>query len=210
MALFTVTPRVKRIVEEEWKRFDQVHNIGGRASCQDSPDTFFIMRSSQLMAWSKAMQESYWNDLITATQQGRNLLAEKYAYMMARTSPAEFSRIRSQLPARLPEKDTYIDAICAVSVAWQEQLAQQYPHLVGHGRAIRKETDSLYETSFETYLWGELATYSLDTVKLYDAYIQQLKAQGKSLCEMILKNTVQQLGYASLAEAEAKLAGGSS
>lgn len=57
---------------------------------------------------------------------------------------------------------------------------------------------------------GELATYSLDTVKLYRAYIQQLEAQGKSLCEMILQNTVQQLGYASLAEAEAKLAGGSS
>ena len=151
---FTVTPRVRRIAEAEWKLFEQVHNIGGRASCQDSPDTFFIMRSSQLMAWSEAMQESYWNDLITATQQGRNLLTEKYAHMMARTSPAEFSRIRSQLPARLPEKDTYIDAICAVSAAWQEQLAQQYPHLVGRGRAIRKETDSLYETSFETYLWG--------------------------------------------------------
>lgn len=208
MAAMTIHPRVKRIVEAEWKLFDQVQNIGGRASCQDSPDTFFIMRSSQLMAWSEAMQESYWNDLTTATQQGRNLLTEKYAYMMARTSPAEFSRLLSLFPARLPEKDKYIDAICAVSVAWQEQLAEQYPRLVGHGRAIRKETDSLYETSFETYLWGELATYSLDTVKLYHAYIQQLEAQGKSLCEMILQNTVQQLGYASLAEAEAKLAGG--
>lgn len=207
---FTVTPRVRRIAEAEWKLFEQVHNIGGRASCQDSPDIFFIMRSSQLMAWNEAMQESYWNDLITATQQGRNLLTEKYAHMMARTSPAEFSRIRSQLPARLSEKDTYIDAICAVSAAWQEQLAQQYPHLVGRGRAIRKETDSLYETSFETYLWGELATYSLDTVKLYHAYIQQLEAQGENLCEMILQNTVQQLGYASLTEAEVKLAGGSS
>ena len=205
---FTVTTRVKRIVEEEWKLFDQVHNIGGRASCQDSPETFFIMRSSQLRAWSEAMQESYWNDLTTATQQGRNLLTEKYAYMMARTSPAEFFRIRSQLPARLPEKDAYIEEICAVSVAWQEQLAGQYPHLIRHGRAIRKETDSLKETSFETYLWGELATYSLDTVKLYHAYIRQLEAQGKSLCEVILQNTVQQLGYASLTEAEVKLAGG--
>lgn len=128
--------------------------------------------------------------------------------MMARTSPAEFFRIRSQLPARLPEKDAYIEEICAVSVAWQEQLAGQYPHLIRHGRAIRKETDSLKETSFETYLWGELATYSLDTVKLYHAYIRQLEAQGKSLCEVILQNTVQQLGYASLTEAEVKLAGG--
>ena len=205
----TVHPRVKRIVETDWELFDQVQNIGGRASCQDSPDTFFIMRSSQIMAWSDAMQESYWNDLIAAAQQGRNLLAEKYAYMMARTSPAEFSRICSQLPARLPEKDTRIDEICAQSVIWQEQLAKQYPHLVGHGRAIRRETDSLYETSFETYLWGELATYSLDTVKLYHAYIQQLNTQGKSLCEMILQNTVQLLGYASLEAAEAKAGGAS-
>ena len=78
---------------------------------------------------------------------------------------------------------------------------------VSHGR---NRSDSLYETSFETYLWGELATYSLDTVKLYHVYIQQLEAQGENLCEMILQNTVQQLGYASLTEAEVKLAGGSS
>lgn len=209
MTAMTIHPRVRRIVEEEWKLFDQVQNIGGRASCQNSPDTFFVMRSSQIMAWSEAMQESYWNDLIAAAQQGRNLLTEKYAYMMARTSPTEFARICSQLPARLPEKDRLIDDICAQSVAWQEQLAEQYPHLVGHGRAIRKETDSLYATSFETYLWGELATYSLDTVKLYHAYVRQLKTQGKNLCAMILQNTVQQLGYASLEDAEVK-AGGTS
>lgn len=209
MTAMTIHPRVRRIVEEEWKLFDRVQNIGGRASCQNSPDTFFVMRSSQIMAWSEAMQESYWNDLIAAAQQGRNLLTEKYAYMMARTSPTEFARICSQLPARLPEKDRLIDDICAQSVAWQEQLAGQYPHLVGHGRAIRKETDSLYATSFETYLWGELATYSLDTVKLYHAYVRQLKTQEKNLCAMILQNTVQQLGYASLEDAEAK-AGGTS
>ena len=209
MTAMTIHPRVRRIVEEEWKLFDQVQNIGGRATCQNSPDTFFVMRSSQIMAWSEAMQKSYWNDLIAAAQQGRNLLTEKYAYMMARTSPTEFARICSQLPARLPEKDRLIDDICAQSVAWQEQLAEQYPHLVGHGRAIRKETDSLYATSFETYLWGELATYSLDTVELYHAYVRQLKTQGKNLCVMILQNTVQQLGYASLEDAEVK-AGGTS
>lgn len=27
---FTVTPRVRRIAEAEWKLFEQVHNIGGR------------------------------------------------------------------------------------------------------------------------------------------------------------------------------------
>lgn len=91
--------------------FDKVQNIGGRASCRMTKPTFFLMRSSQLMAWTPAMQQSYLRDLREAQAQGRNPLSEKYGYMMERTSPAEFARIRHQLPARDPEKDRKIDRI---------------------------------------------------------------------------------------------------
>ncbi|MBP3312578.1 MAG: DUF4125 family protein [Butyricicoccus sp.] len=124
---------VEQIVETEWAMFDKVHNRGGRAACQDDRDTFFLMRTSQLMAWSADMQESYLADLREAARAGRNPLSEKYGYMMARTSPAEFAQIQDRL----------IDGICAAHVAWLETLSARYPHLTGRGRPIRRQADSL-------------------------------------------------------------------
>ena len=181
---------VKAIVEMEWKLFDQVQNIGGRADCQDNRTTFCIMRSSQLMAWSTEMLDSYYDDLLTAHRSGRNLLTEKYAYMMERTSPEEFAGIRDALLPRSPQKDADIEEICKAHVIWQEELAAQYPRLTGNGRPIRRSADSKVCTSFETYLWGELATYSEKTIQLYAAYVRRLQREGKNLCRMILENTV--------------------
>lgn len=202
-----MTNRMEQIIALEWKLFDQVQNIGGRASCQDNEKEFHIMRSSQLTAWSEGMRDSYYEDLLTAELQGRNPLAEKYGYMMERTNPLEFARIKEQLPPRTPEKDAIIDRMCQVHVGWLEALAEQYPHLAGRGRPIRRSEDTACATSFETYLWGELATYSLKTLQQYEAYVQQLQAQGKNMNLMVLENTTKQYGYASLEEAERALAG---
>lgn len=196
----------KQIVELEWAMFDRVQNRGGRAACQNDARTFFIMRTSQLAAWTEEMRQSYLDDLRAAQAAERNPLAEKYGYMMARTCPAEYKQIKDQLPPRTAEKDALIEPICAAHVGWLEQLAARYPGLTGQGRAIRKEEDSPVSTSFETYLWGELATYSLRTLRLYAAYVAQLLEEGRSMNEEILLNTVRQYGYASLDAAEAHFA----
>lgn len=193
----------EQIAETEWALFDKVQNRGGRASCQDDSRTFFIMRGSQLAAWNEKMRQSYLNDLLHAQAAGRNPLAEKYGYMMERTSPIEYEQIKEQLPPRTVEKNALIGKICAAQVRWLEDLALRYPGLTSRGRGIRKETDSLVSTSFETYLWGELATYSMRTLRLYAAYVDQLLGEGRNMNEEILRNTVLQYGYASLDEAEA-------
>ena len=126
---------------------------------------------------------------------------------MERTCPREFAQIRDRLPPRDPEKDRLINGVCAVHVAWLEALAARYPHLVGRGRANRREEDSPAATSFETYLWGELATYSMETLRRYAAYVARLQKEGKNLNEMVLQNTAAQYGYGSLEEAEARFSG---
>lgn len=195
--------QVKEIVALEWELFDKVQNRGGRASCQDDKETFEIMRTSQLAAWSVPMRESWLNDLKKAQQEGRNPMSEKYGYMMARTSPAEYEQISRFLPVRTAEKEKLIDFICRAHVMWQEKAAAKYPRLAGRGRPIRRDADTLYVTSMETYLWGELATYSLETLQHYCDHVREMMFLGRNLCEMILQNTVEFYGYDSIEQAEA-------
>lgn len=126
----------------------------GRASCQDDRATFEVMRSSQPLAWSEEMLDSYARDLRDARLVGRNLLAEKYGYMMERTSPLEFERIRGSLPPITAEKRALIDHICAAHMVWWKELNERYPALTGRGRSGDREDDGVAGTSFETYLRG--------------------------------------------------------
>ena len=73
---------IENIVDREWSMFDRVRNEGGRASCQNDPATFRIMRTSQFMTWPEDLLRSYLADLEAADRVGRNLLTEKYAFMM--------------------------------------------------------------------------------------------------------------------------------
>lgn len=193
---------IKSVVAIEWALFDKVQNCGGRAACQDDAETFSIMRSSQFRAWSQALLESYKEDLLYAQSQGRNLLCEKYAYMMERTSPDEYQRIKDVLPVPSLEKLFLTDVICAAHVAWQEELAKRFPRLTGRGRPIRRESDAPGITSFETYLRGELLTYSVETLRLYAAFVEKNQKEKINLCEQVLRNTVLRYGYPDLEAAE--------
>lgn len=195
------------ILTLEWELFQTVQNIGGRAECQDDRNTFFLMRASQLDAWTEEMRRSYLDDLRLARAEGRNPLAEKYGYMMERTDPAGYARIADTLPPRSPEKLALISVICAVHTDWMLSLRRTYPALTGRGRSVDRDADSLYATSFSTYLAGELATYTEATLTLYRDYVQSLVRDGKNLNEHILRNTVAGYGYPSLEAAEAALSG---
>ena len=38
--------KIEEIIKIEWQMLQTVDNIGGRASCQDDDETFYIMRRS--------------------------------------------------------------------------------------------------------------------------------------------------------------------
>jgi hypothetical protein len=193
------------IVDAEWILFDLVENEGGRASCQDDEQTFRIMRGSQFSGWDEQMLESYFEDLLVAASEGRNLLEEKYAYMMESTDPEIFAEMKDQLPAISDGKRVLIEQIVATSLKWQDETFQKYPKIASRGRTMTSDTDGTYNASFETYLRGELSTYSEQTLTAYALHTQELLARGENLDLIILDATMRQYGFASIDEAEATL-----
>lgn len=193
---------IKSIVREEWEQFQRVQNQGGRAPCQDDYRTFAIMRASQFSTWNEELCASYLCDLQEARVQGRNLLTEKYAYMMRNTDPAGFENIKHLLPTVPQEKTGMINAITAAQLKWQSEYVSMYPRFSAGSRPTDSVSDSLYGTSFETYLRGELATYSVRTLALYLAHVQRLEAERRNMTIENLECTARMYGFSSLEEME--------
>lgn len=196
---------IDEIIDREWKMFDKVKNKGGRASCQDNFGTFSIMRKSQYMAWDIPILESYLDDLKNAEISGRNLITEKYARMMKYTVPDEYAEIEKNLPEMTERQTAIINQIAEIQVGWMEKFAEEYPKMAGNARSIHSYEDTENNTSYETYLKGELAVYSPETLSLYGKFIVSLHNEKKNLAEMIMTNTALLYGYKSLDDAESRL-----
>ncbi len=191
---------IEEIVTMEWEAFDKVENKGGRADCQDDYGTFSIMRKSQYMTWNTEMLQSFLKDLQEAKEANWNLISEKYARMMESTFKEEYEKLKDQLPPVSEQKRQIVDEIVRVQVGWMEVFAKEYPKMAQNARVIHTSEDTCFSTSYETYLRGELLTYSDDTLKLYGQFIVSLVQENKNLAKMIMENTAKMYGYSSLAD----------
>lgn len=196
---------IEKVVSLEWKQFDQVKNEGGRADCQDNFQTFSIMRKSQYLTWSEELLNSFYQDLKNAEQRGWNLITEKYARMMKSTNPEKYLQLEKELPVLSEKRNEIQEEIIKIQVSWMEEFARKYPKMAGNARSIRTSEDSEYNTSYETYLRGEISTYSENTFILYSSFIISLLKQNRNLAKEIMENTAKLYGYDSLGDAEAKL-----
>ena len=195
---------IENILDREWNMFENVQNVGGKASCQEDSMTFRIMRRAQFEGWDDETLVSYQNDLAEAEAAGRNLLSEKYGYMMRWTFPDEYEQIKDLLPPVSAEKEKLVDEILAIDLRQTAQFRDMYPNIGRHGRPLTAAEDHL-GTSVETYTRGELLTYSTQTLQKHLEYLRKLD-QKKILYPMIvMKATVRAGGYLSLDEAERAL-----
>ena len=195
---------IDKVIAEEWSQFDKVENEGGRADCQDDYETFRIMRKAQYMTWSKEMLERFYADLIAAKNSGWNLIMEKYARMMQSTNPLGYARLEKDLPVINEDRIRIQEEIIKIQVGWMEDFAKLYPKLAGNMRTIRTSSDTSFNTSYETYLRGELCTYSEKTMLLYASFIIGLLKAGRNLAIETMGNTAKMYGFESLKEAEEK------
>lgn len=188
---------VNDIISREWAMFQKTQNIGGRAACQDQFDTFYVNRYAQHSAWSAETLESYRNDLIAAEMAGRNLITEKYGYMMEFTDPSYYNaNLKDRLPSLSEEKAQLIARIVSMQLVSYQEYARTYPALAGGGRPAE---ESGRDTSIRDYSVGEYKTYSEGTLVLL---LQDLKRMKNPVLE-IQKTLVSFYGFDSLEAAEA-------
>jgi hypothetical protein len=168
-----------------------------KSACQDYPESFKLHRRAQFSAWSDRTLESYRSDLREAKSQGRNLMTHKYARMQD---------LVPQAHGGAGEGVRIIDDIVRIHYGWQEELFGKYPAFMSGARPLGSGEDSDRATSFETYLRGELDSYSERTLALLKADMVSMRERGLNMSEVVYDFLVRQLGYPSLSEAERTLA----
>ena len=194
---------VSQIINEEWNQFQHTNNEGGRANCQGNKPMFQIMRASQFDTWPQPRLESDLRDLQAADASGRNLVTEKYARMMASTAPSIYQRdLEPYLPVLSEQRVAQQERIIAQQLAWARDFVNRYPRLGAGMRVLETAQDTEESTSFETYLRGELGTYSQRTLDLYQQFVNDLASKQENLTEQTVRNTVRLSGFDSLDEAE--------
>ena len=186
------------IAKAEFEAFDKVQNEGGRASCQNNWPTFKVMRMSQYMTWTEDMLLQYLYEFKTNYANGRNMIEEKYARMMESTAPFEYAVFADQLPPVSEEKKAVMEQVIGLQVKWMEEFAAEYPSLADDARRIHTSEDLPYDTSYETYLRGELGTYSDRMLEMYGRYIVAHAQEGRNVAREIMENTVRFYGYQDL------------
>ncbi len=196
---------IEQILRVEWEMLQKVAGIDGRAGCQEEWDTFHIMRYSYYNAWSNELLKSYMRDIDEASRDKRNLVMEKYAYMMEFTDPDYYrTKLLPFLPALEEESRRMINDIAEYLVACDKEFAQKYPKLSRKGRPIEAQNNG-GETSAESYTKGELRTYSKYTLKIFLEYVRQCKADGSNFAFLVKDKMVKMYGYSSLDDAEYKM-----
>lgn len=197
------TDLVESVIALEWNQFQNTNNEGGRAACQGNWPMFQQMRASQFLTWPDELLASYRLDLQEADRIGRNLVAEKYGRMMQSTYPQEYcANIEPYIPRLSADRMALQERIIAIQVSWARSFREKWPKLGSAMRVLTTDEDTSQATSFETYLRGELSTYSDRTVALYDNLIARFTTENRNLTEETIRNTVEIAGFNDLDDAE--------
>jgi hypothetical protein len=194
---------IDEVVEREWQMFTTVNESNGiRASCQEDHGSFAGMRQSQFAAWSAQAVASWLEDLKRAQSLGRNLLAEKYLYMMLVDTPILDEDYLRAVP--VPSENSYVLAEMILEIVLKQtaELRSRYPVLGLRGRPLYARDAPAGVTSIQTYQLGELLTCSEATLFALLNHLRAVEEAGGSTAEEILTNEMRFLGYPSLTAAE--------
>ena len=189
---------IDEILEKEWNYFSNLNNIGGRADCQDNREDFIIMRKAQWLTFNEETLLSYLEDLNSKN----NPLFQKYGQMMKYNSPKEYEKIKNLLEQPSSQKLDLVEKIMEVYMKWEEEFFKAYPIFSSMGRPLYSKQDDDEDTSIETYLRGELLSYSEKTLALYLKYILEMKNKNINLAIKNMDNLASMQGFENSQDVE--------
>ncbi len=192
---------IDQILEKEWKFFQSVQHVDGRAPCQDDHDTFYKQRYAQFQVYSDSLLASYYQDLCDYEEAMINPIMLKYAYMMKETEPEYYYSIEKYL-LDVSDKLPLVNEIVQLSVTMRDEFDELHPQYAKRLRVSKSSSDLIDDISFETYLRCELLTYSFRSLIEYGHMIVECIHNHKNLIEMIQYNTIKNYGYDSFEQIE--------
>lgn len=189
---------IDEILEKEWNYFSNLNNIGGRADCQDNREDFIIMRKAQWLTFNEDTLLSYLEDLNSKN----NPPFQKYGQMMKYNSPKEYEKIKNLLEQPSSQKLDLVEKIMEIYMKWEEEFFKAYPIFSSMGRPLYSKQDDDEDTSIETYLRGELLSYSEKTLALYLKYILEMKNKNINLAVKNMDNLASMQGFENSQDVE--------
>lgn len=167
------------ILDFEWKNFDEIRGINGRALCQDSPKEFFIMRLAQYLAYDKKLIGYLYEDLKKAEKNGFNPIFDKYARMMEFTDKDKFESIKENLEELSPVKSHLLENI-------KKTLNSKATNIPKDLKKVRPEKSKDKSISSNDYYIAEITCLSLKTLWAIE---QMIDNPSYNLEENIYENT---------------------
>ena len=86
-----------------------------------------------------------------------------------------------------------------------KDFAKSYPKLASNARDITSDADQIDNTSYETYLKGEVINIFRRIVETLCTIYCKSGKRGKNLAYMTIENTAHLQGYATLEDAESSI-----
>ena len=105
----------------------------------------------------------------------------------------------------MSEKKEIVEKIVRINLEWDKEMMQEYPNLRNRGRVLTTAEDGIMAgSSMESYLRGELLSFSMETLALIWQETEAAYEKGESLLKQTIANETLFYGYQSLEEAEQK------
>lgn len=177
--LLCVFDELSWILDFEWKNFDEIRGINGRALCQDSPKEFFIMRLAQYLAYNRKLIGYLYEDLKKAEKNGFNPIFDKYARMMEFTDKDKFESIKENLEELSPVKSHLLENI-------KKTLNSKATNIPKDLKKVRPERSKDKSISSNDYYIAEITCLSLKTLWAIEHMIDN---PSYNLEENIYENT---------------------